>query len=96
MADQNDQDLRALRAAAAEKGAVQDLTRSINLFALNTLLDAGASAAGGTDLATVTDCVQGMSARLATLTRDLDVEATLLDVRDGSLTPPFPPPPRTI
>ena len=96
MADQNDQDLRVLRAAAAEKGAVQDLTRSINLFALNTLIDAGASAACGTDLATVTDCVRGMSTRLATLVRDLDIEATLIDAPDGALTPPFPSPSRTI
>ncbi len=96
MADQNDQDLRVLRAAAAEKGAVQDLTRSINLFALNTLIDAGTSAGGGTDLAAVTDCVRGMSARLATLSRDLDVEATLLDAPGGALTPPFPAPSRTI
>ena len=96
MADQNDQDLRVLRAVAAEKGAVQDLTRSINLFALNTLIDAGTSAASGTDLATVTDCVNGMSMRLATLVRDLDVEATLLVAPDGALTPPFPTPSRTI
>ena len=96
MADQNDQDLRVLRAAAAEKGAVQDLTRSINLFALNTLVEAASSASSGSDLANVTDCVSGMSARLATLTRDLDVEATLLDTPDGTLTPPFPPSPRTI
>jgi hypothetical protein len=97
VADHNDQELRALRAAsAAEKSAVQDLTRSINLFALNTLIDAGTSAEAGTDLATVTDCVHGMSARLATLTRDLDIEATLLDAPEGALTPPLPPAPRTI
>jgi len=81
-----------LRAAAAEPGTVQDLTRSINLFALSTLVDAGGSAAGGNDLAVVTDCVQGMAARLATLCRDLDVEATQLETP----TPPFPPPRRTI
>ena len=96
MADHNDQDLRALRAAAGAKGPVQDLTRSINLFALNTLIDAGTSAAAGTDLATVTDCVHGMSARLATLTRDLDVEAILHDAPGGRLTPPFPPASRTV
>jgi hypothetical protein len=96
VADQNDQDLRMMRAVAAEKGEVQDLTRSINLFALNTLLDAAASATDGTDVANVGDCVRGMSARLATLTRDLDIEATLLDTPDGALTPPFPTPSRPI
>jgi hypothetical protein len=96
VADQNDQDLRVMRAAAAEKGALQDLTRSINLFALNTLIDAAASASDGSDVLNVTDCVHGMSTRLATLTRDLDIEATLLDAPDGALTPPFPTPPRTI
>ena len=96
MADQNDQDLRVLRAAAAAKGAVQDLTRSINLFALNTLIEAATPASGAADLAAVTDCVRGMSTRLATLTSDLDVEATLLDAPDGALTPPFPAPSRTI
>jgi hypothetical protein len=96
VADQNDQDMRVLRAAAAENGAVEDLTRSINLFALNTLIDAGQSAASGSDLAVVADCVRGMSARLATLSRDLDIEATLLDAPDGALTPPFPAPTHTI
>jgi hypothetical protein len=96
VADQNDTDLRVLRAAAAEKGAVQDLTRSINLFALNTLIDASTSATTGADVASVGDCVRGMAARLATLTRDLDIEATLLDAPEGALTPPFPSPSRPI
>src|SRR5258706_3666282 len=78
VADQNDQDLRVLRAAAAEKGAVQDLTRSINLFALNTLLEAASSASSSADVANVSACVSGMSARLADLTRELDIQATLL------------------
>ena len=96
MADQNDQDLRMLRAVAAEKGEVQDLTRSINLFALNTLIDAAAAATDGSDVANVGDCVRGMAARLATLTRDLDIEATLHDAPEGPLTPPFPASPRPI
>lgn len=95
MADQNDQDMRATATTAAGKSAVQDLTRSINLFAINTLLDAGAAAASGGDLSGIIDCVRGMSPRLATLARDLAVEATLIEAPAGA-TPPFPPGPRAI
>ena len=97
MADQSDHELRALRSAApSEPGAVQDLTRSINLFAISTLIDAAETAGAGSDGLGVIASVRGMAHRLATLTRDLDIEATLLDAPNGLLTPPFPPSTRPV
>ena len=97
MADHSDHELRALRSAApSEPGAVQDLTRSINLFAICTLIDAAGSPGAGNDAVGVVASVRGMAQRLATLTRDLDIEATLLDAPSGLLTPPFPPPTRPV
>lgn len=97
MADHSDHELRALRSAPpSEPGAVQDLTRSINLFALTTLIDAGETAGTGNDALGVVAGIRGMAQRLATLTRDLDIEATLLDTPNGLLTPPFPPPTRPL
>jgi len=92
MADQTDHEIRALRGTpTGECGAIPDLTRSINLFAINTLIDAAGSAGGGADTLGVVASVRGMAQRLATLTRDLDVEATLIDAPAGLMTPPFPP-----
>lgn len=97
MADHSDHELRALRSGApSESGAVQDLTRSINLFAISTLIDAAESVDSTTDAISVVASVRGMAQRLATLTRDLDIEATLLDAPGGLLTPPFPPPSRPV
>lgn len=97
MADHSDHELRALRSATpGEPAAIQDLTRSINLFAINTLIDAAESAGQGTDAIGVVASVRGMAQRLATLTRDLDIEATILDAPGGLLTPPFPPPTRPV